>query len=100
MSGRIMNGQMRTFPADLKGVLDHMPEAAVLVVDGVDWDEYERLLEDFAERPGLRFTYDRGRLEIVTTSSVHEYWKDSGFKAAVDESSVARLNGVAVTTTL
>jgi hypothetical protein len=46
-----------------------------LVLDGVDWRGYRRLLRVFAERPGLRLTYARGRLEMRTTSPEHEWFK-------------------------
>ena len=61
---------------DFRQAVEHLPEAAVLVLDGISWDDYELLLEDFAERPGMRITYNQGRLEIVTTSSEHEEWKE------------------------
>jgi Uma2 family endonuclease len=46
-----------------------------LILDGIDWRTYRRLLRVFAERPALRLTYDRGTLEIMTTSPEHEYYK-------------------------
>jgi Uma2 family endonuclease len=41
-------------------------------LEGVSWDEYETLLEEAGERP-IRFTYDNGRLEIMTLSFDHEW---------------------------
>jgi Uma2 family endonuclease len=41
-------------------------------LEGVSWDEYESLLEQANERP-IRFTYDNGRLEIMTLSYEHEW---------------------------
>jgi Uma2 family endonuclease len=61
---------------DFREAVDHLPEAAVLILDGISWDDYEQLLEDFQDRPGVRITYNQGRLEIVTTSSEHEQYKD------------------------
>jgi Uma2 family endonuclease len=61
---------------DFREAVDHLPEAAVLVLDGISWDDYELLLEDFEDRPSVRVTYNQGRLEIVTTSSEHEDWKE------------------------
>jgi len=56
-----------------KDVIDHLPPASVLVLEDVTWEEYESLLEDLAEhRRSVRVTYDRGRLELVTTSRKHE----------------------------
>jgi Uma2 family endonuclease len=41
------------------------------VVNGVSWRDYERIGRAFQDRP-IRVTYDRGRLEIMTTSPEHE----------------------------
>jgi Uma2 family endonuclease len=38
----------------------------LVVLDGVDWLTYSRLLRVFAERRAIRLTYDRGRLEIMS----------------------------------
>lgn len=38
----------------------------------IDWRTYSRLLRLFAERPGIRLTYDRGELEIMTPSLEHD----------------------------
>jgi Uma2 family endonuclease len=43
-----------------------------LVLDGVDWQTYGRMLRAFSNRPGVRLTYDRGSLEIMTLSYEHE----------------------------
>jgi Uma2 family endonuclease len=51
---------------------EHLPDGATLVVHQVEWDAYERLLEDLAGRPHLRVSYDCGRLEVVSPSSRHE----------------------------
>jgi Uma2 family endonuclease len=67
---------MRTLGTDLKDAVDHLPEAAVLTIDPFAWEDYEQLIEEMEDHPGVRITYDHGRLEIVTTSSEHEDWKD------------------------
>jgi len=72
---RAYNAAMRTH-TDFREAVDHLPEAAVLVLDGITWEEYEQVLEDLDEHPGVRVTYDQGRLEIVTTSAAHEKRKD------------------------
>ena len=47
-----------------------------MVLVGVPWAMYERLLvERDRIRPGVKLTYDRGRLEIMTVSRIHERWK-------------------------
>src|ERR1700722_8059939 len=42
------------------------------ILYGVPWRTYERLLRAFADRPGVRLTYDRGTLELMTLSHEHE----------------------------
>jgi Uma2 family endonuclease len=43
-----------------------------LVLHGISWQEYTRMLRAFAERPGIRLTYDRGTLEIMSPLFEHE----------------------------
>jgi Uma2 family endonuclease len=43
-----------------------------LVLHGIDWRTYARLLRLFNERRSIRLTYDRGDLEIMTLSPEHE----------------------------
>src|SRR5215468_4991443 len=43
-----------------------------LVLSGVDWITYGRLLHALGNRPAVRLTYDRGALEIMTLSHEHE----------------------------
>lgn len=43
-----------------------------LRLSNVDWGMYSRLLRLFAERPGLRFTYDQGELEIMSPLLEHD----------------------------
>ena len=43
-----------------------------LRLSAVDWQTYSRLLRAFAERPGVRLTYDRGELEIMSPSLEHD----------------------------
>jgi Uma2 family endonuclease len=40
-------------------------------LEDVPWDEYEALLKQAGDRP-IRFTYDDGKLEIMTMSHEHE----------------------------
>jgi Uma2 family endonuclease len=47
-----------------------------VVLHCVPWAMYEKLLEVFAEKPGVRLTYDRGDLEIMAPSYEHE---DDGY---------------------
>jgi Uma2 family endonuclease len=43
-----------------------------LLLRDVDWPTYGRLLRAFAERPGIRLTYDRGTLEIMAPLIEHD----------------------------
>ena len=57
---------------DYVTLIDAMPPGAVLTLQSVGWDEYEDLLRQLEERPGIRLTYDHGRLQIMTLSREHE----------------------------
>ena len=43
-----------------------------VLLRGVSWETYERLLDEHNESAGPRFTYDDGYLEIMTLSIEHE----------------------------
>lgn len=49
-----------------------VPAEPRVALYNVSWQDYETLLRTFDERPGLRLTYDRGTLEIMTTSHGRE----------------------------
>src|SRR5262245_34018310 len=49
-----------------------VPRGAQLVLHGVSWQPYVRVLHAFDEDRHLRITYDRGALEIMTLSPEHE----------------------------
>ena len=63
---------MSTRAADYLDAIEHLPEGATLVIRQVSWDDYERLLADMLERPGLRISYDCGNLEIMSPLPEHE----------------------------
>ena len=52
--------------------IEHLPEGATLVLPQFSWEDYERLLEELRERPHLRISYDRGKLEIMSPLPEHE----------------------------
>ena len=56
--------------------IDHLPAGALLVLSQVRWEDYEQLLEDLGDRPGVRVAYDDGRLQIVTVSDEHEAYTE------------------------
>jgi Uma2 family endonuclease len=49
-----------------------IPSSQRLILWGVSWREYARMLRAFADRRAVRLTYDRGVLEIMTLSHEHE----------------------------
>src|SRR2546426_9971173 len=49
-----------------------LPAVQSLLLDGVDWKMYTRLLRAFDKRRSIRLTYDRGSLEIMTLTHEHE----------------------------
>lgn len=52
--------------------VERLPDGATLIIHQFDWDDYEALLKDLSDRPGLRVSYDRGKLEIMTPLPEHE----------------------------
>ena len=51
------------------------PPEQRIVLDNITWDVYEQLLATHRDRSVPRFTYDRGRLEIMSPSAEHEELK-------------------------
>jgi len=52
--------------------LETLPPETPFVLTDVGWDDYVRITDEIGERPGVRVTYDQGRLEIMTLSPEHE----------------------------
>jgi Uma2 family endonuclease len=52
--------------------IEHLPDGAMLRLEDISWDEYEQLLDQLAEWRGMRVSYDRGRVEIMSPSFQHE----------------------------
>lgn len=57
-------------------IVSQLPEDAAVTFHDVSWDEYEGLLEQRGEAPGLRITYDNGSLHAVTISPEHEKYSE------------------------
>jgi len=53
-------------------IVSQLPPDASVTFQDVSWDEYEGLLEQVGEAPGLRVSYDNGSLHIMTISAEHE----------------------------
>lgn len=67
---------MSTRATDYREAIDHLPAGAALVLFDVSWEDYEALLEDLADRPGVRVTYDQGSVEIMSPRRRHEKCKE------------------------
>jgi Uma2 family endonuclease len=65
-----------TRTTDFLEAIAHLPAGATLVLPDVDWESYEGLLDSLSDRPGLRVSYDTGRLEIVSPLPRHEIYKE------------------------
>ena len=48
------------------------PTESRIILHGISWETYERLLAEHVESAGPRFTYDNGMLEIMILSLEHE----------------------------
>src|SRR5690349_4671656 len=53
-----------------------LPEQKV-ILSGVSWDTYSRLLAEHDDSPGTRFNYDDGALEIMVLCPEHERLKQT-----------------------
>lgn len=63
---------MSTQIASYYDIVSELPDDASVTFNDVSWDEYEELLEQVGEAPGLRISYDNGSLQVMTISSEHE----------------------------
>lgn len=66
------NALMSTRTAPYLDAIEHLPNGATLVIQNVAWDDYESLVEELIDRPNLRVSYDRGKLEIMSPLPEHE----------------------------
>ncbi|MGL5034320.1 MAG: Uma2 family endonuclease, partial [Microcystaceae cyanobacterium] len=46
-----------------------------VILSGLDWNQYENLLQTLGDHPGLRLLYLQGNLEIFMPSAEHEMYK-------------------------
>ena len=58
--------------ADILNASAHLPAGAMLVIHEFDWDDYEHLVEAFGDHSHRRVSYDCGRLEVLSPSSLHD----------------------------
>jgi Uma2 family endonuclease len=48
------------------------PAEQQVILKGISWETYERLLAEHQEESGIHFTYDSGAREIMVLSARHE----------------------------
>ena len=53
-----------------------VPSPNRVLLQNISWQTYESLLKDLEDNSGIRLTYDRGKLEIMTPSDPHETYKE------------------------
>jgi Uma2 family endonuclease len=53
-----------------------VPPGQTVILDSVNWNEFESILEDLGENRSSRIAYDRGQLEIMTPLPEHEVNKE------------------------
>ncbi|KAM3094671.1 Uma2 family endonuclease [Phormidesmis sp. 146-35] len=71
-----------------------------IVVEGVSWATYQALLRDLGDRRSSRLAYDRGTLEIIMPSDLHEFinrFLEALVRVLAEESKM-RLRGYGSTT--
>jgi len=67
-----MSTQTISRAAEIIEIIDRMPPDGVIIQHGVDWNDYEEVLDAVGEAQGLRISYDEGTLQVMTLSSRHE----------------------------
>lgn len=67
---------MSTQIASYYDMVTQLPEGASVTFQDVSWNEYEELLEQVGEAPGLRISYDNGSLSVMTISVEHEKYSE------------------------
>ena len=66
---------MSTQTLNYLDAIAHLPDGSTLILTDVSWAEYEELVDNLDEWPGVRVCYDQARLEITTPSFEHEGFK-------------------------
>ncbi len=70
MSTVTQAGTLPVVPPALPAVSPRRIE--MVVMEGIRWQTYEAILADLGDHPGVRLTYDRGRLQIMSPLPEHE----------------------------
>ena len=65
-----------TAPATWTEIIERLPADSQITLRKITWDEYEELLDQVGEAPGLRISYDEGTVQIMTLSPEHENYAE------------------------
>lgn len=61
-------------PYNIRELMSYLPGGSVLTAPNLSWEEYEEVLEQRAERRGLRISYCDGKLKVVNLTVAHEIY--------------------------
>jgi hypothetical protein len=72
-----VTSMIATTPSHLELIdaIEHLPSGGVLSFEDLPWREYEKLVETLGDSSNVRVSYDSGRLEIMSPSDWHDYYK-------------------------
>jgi Uma2 family endonuclease len=59
-------------PSNYYPIVSQLPEDAIVIFQGVTWEEYEELLDQVGEAAGLRISYNDGTLKVMSLSVKRE----------------------------
>jgi Uma2 family endonuclease len=71
--------------------LDILVPGRKVVLDNVNWQEYQKILDQLGEHRAARIAYDEGVLTIMAPTNEHEYYKEAlgnFVRALADESNL------------
>ncbi len=57
-------------------IIEHLTPGEPAIFHDVSWEDYEQLLDELVERSGVRLSYYEGTLEIMTTSTEHDFYEE------------------------
>ena len=71
-----MTTMIASYVDKIQNSIDHLPTGGTIIVPDVSWDNYQQLVAEVNNQTGVRLTFDRGSLEIMSPLPVHEKYKE------------------------
>jgi Uma2 family endonuclease len=65
-----------SYASVIKKSIDHLPLGGTMIVPDVTWENYQQLVEELDHQNGVRLTFDKGSLEIISPLPIHEKYKE------------------------